>query len=132
LQQQLNVAKNVVRRLQKSLTPNIGRAFKDKPLLTLDDICTDKVHLLSEFLIESLLGISFLASNAPSIPKVVKISLNFICTTAENICNQSILTVDHSVLYVLSHESRSMRKSVPRHMCLGKWSMPTINMHVNA
>jgi hypothetical protein len=70
LQQQLNVAKNVVKRLQKSLSPNVSKGTNDKPLSVLEEICTDKVHLLSEFLIESLLGISFLASSSPVVSKV--------------------------------------------------------------
>jgi baculoviral IAP repeat-containing protein 6 len=69
LQQQLNVAKNVVKRLQKSLAP--FPATNEKALESLNEISTDKVHLLSEFLIETLLGISFLAtSRTPLVPNV--------------------------------------------------------------
>jgi hypothetical protein len=61
LQQQLNVAKNVIRRLKKSCVT----FALPKSLETLSSICTDKVHLITEFLIETLLGISFLSSSAP-------------------------------------------------------------------
>lgn len=62
------MAKNVVKRLQKSLI--ISPSSVVKTMEALPDISTDKVHLLSEFLIETLLGISFLASSAPIGPNV--------------------------------------------------------------
>ena len=64
LQQQFNVAKNVVKRLQKSLSPYPVQKVAETPVDALSEICTDKVHLISEFLIESLLGISFMAANS--------------------------------------------------------------------
>ena len=64
LQQQLNVAKNVVKRLQKSLSPVPQKRETSDPLELLPEICSDKVHLLSEFLIESLLGISFMTPSS--------------------------------------------------------------------
>ncbi|CAG7720785.1 unnamed protein product [Allacma fusca] len=72
LQQQLNVAKNVMKRLQKSLSPfpiavqqqssNSG-SHNNGSSNSLSEICTDKVHIISEFLIESLLGISFILTS---------------------------------------------------------------------
>ncbi|CAL8111027.1 unnamed protein product [Orchesella dallaii] len=64
LQQQLNVATNVMKRLQKCMSQTPSFDVQLNPHKTLPDICTDKVHVLTEFLIESLLGISFLASNS--------------------------------------------------------------------
>lgn len=65
LQQQLNVATNVMKRLQKCMTHSPSHDDECwNPKKSLPDICTDKVHVLTEFLIESLLGISFLASTS--------------------------------------------------------------------
>jgi len=64
------VARNVVKRLEKSLTPIPTKDFSNNPMPLLKCICTDKAHILSEFLIESLLGISFLASMSAPIASV--------------------------------------------------------------
>ncbi|XP_055678934.1 baculoviral IAP repeat-containing protein 6 isoform X2 [Lutzomyia longipalpis] len=53
-QHQLNVIKNVIARLEGALEENPTNP-RDAPRLTMGDICTDKLRVLSECLIEALL-----------------------------------------------------------------------------
>lgn len=133
LQQQLNVAKNgkqphqrspfvlwlilylyvnlVVKRLVKSTTP--PHSSEGKVFESLQEISTDKVHLLSEFLIETLLGISFLASNAPILGPnnvvVSKLSQGHSSINYRSFIHFSLPSPDEpALLHVLLHEPGSL------------------------
>ena len=126
LQQQLNVAKNVIKRLQKSLTFGSDESTEN-PLSSLSVICTDKVKLVNEFLIESLLGTSYV--NGPLI-QVVKSSET--TTTFSVELMSDFLTSECSKCSVLGNDATFVRESLPRLVRFGEWAESTVHLRPDA
>lgn len=116
LQQQLNVATNGMKRLQRFMTQYPTDVSALNPRRNLPDICTDKVHVLTELLIESLLGISFLASSS-SLATTVIVSF-MILASHINVFYLYIccLFAANTLFLVHQHDSGNVRGFIQRNL----------------
>lgn len=72
LQQQLNVAQRAIHRLHKA----VGLSVSDDSPSSLQQACPDKLEILSEQLLETLLSITFSSLSIPGIPESMYTVLN--------------------------------------------------------